>query len=308
MHSRELLGRGADDVGLAWPTLSVPMPPAKSMKTLPSTSVSEGAAGAARRRPGWSGRFPGVPPRRAARRAPGSRPGDGGLQADRSGHDESTWLAERRRAQPITRVAPDRARRASAEASEVVVPEDLALIRSAQRMTDGHRPRRLRPAAAPAAAPTALERVLGRCGPRPLHRLRHPDDRHPGLVRRDGVLVVLVVDHHDDGLLHPVRPDHRRARLSLAGRGGRLHLGPGGVRAALGLDGRLAVLDQQRHLGPVGLFDLRRHLRPDLPEDPLALAGGRDRDRPDLAHRRSSGSCGSRSRSGCPTSAPWSRR
>ena len=167
--------------------------------------------------------------------------------------------------------------------SEVVVPEYLALIRSAQRMTDGQ-DRTASAATAPAAAPRAQARPRPR-RPRPLHRLRHPHDRHPGLVGRHGVRLVLVVDHHDDGLLHPLRPDHRRARLRVAGRGRRLHLGAGGVRAAVGLDSRLAVLDQQRHLGPVGLSDLRGHVRADLPEDPLALAGSRHCDRADLADR-----------------------
>ena len=40
------------------------------------------------------------------------------------------------------------------------------------------------------------------------------------------------------------------------------------------------------YLDPVGLPDLRRHVRPDLPEDALALAGSRHRDRPDLADGR----------------------
>ncbi len=56
----------------------------------------------------------------------------------------------------------------------------------------------------------------------------------------------------------------------LAGGGRRLHLGPRGLRTQVGLDGGLDVLDQQRDLDPVGLPDLRGHLRPDVPEDPLA--------------------------------------
>ncbi len=37
---------------------------------------------------------------------------------------------------------------------------------------------------------------------------------------------------------------------------------------------------------PVGLPDLRRHLLADVPEDPLDVAGGRDRHRPDVDHGR----------------------
>ena len=190
--------------------------------------------------------------------------------------DMMKFLAgSRRRAEPITRAArTGRGRRTCAGSP---CTGALCGIGSAHHMTDGHSADRRRGGTPGARARPRPDR------PGPLHRLRHPDDRHPGLLGGDGLRLVLLVGHHDDGLLHPLRPDHGRAGLGLAGGGRRLRLGSRGLRAEVGLDGRLDVLDQQRDLDPVGLPDLRRDVRPDLPEDPLDLAGGRDRDRPDLA-------------------------
>ena len=89
----ELLGGGPDDVGVGVADVERPDPAGEVDEDVAVDVRDERAAGAAGVDRGGVADSPGD--RRVAPRGerPGLRAGDGGLQADRSGHDESTWLA-----------------------------------------------------------------------------------------------------------------------------------------------------------------------------------------------------------------------
>ncbi len=138
-------------------------------------------------------------------------------------------------------------------------------------------------AAPPHGAVPVLERVLGHGGPGALLRLRHPHDRHPRVGGLHGRRLVLLVGHHDGHLLHPLRPDDRRARRRLAGGGRRLRLGARGLRARAGarLCAWLYWINNAYWIPSVYLI-FAGHVRDHLPEDPARP--GRRRGIAILAH------------------------